>query len=66
VSRRCFVRTPPGRRRDPLPHHRRPAIPGPGGDPTEIEKAKSAFKSVLIGYALAPILLAVVKGWIGG
>jgi len=40
-----------------------------GGDPTEIEKAKSAFKSALIGYALAvlaPILLAVVKGWIGG
>ena len=40
-----------------------------GGDPTEIEKAKSAFKSALIGYALAvlaPILLAVVQGWIGG
>jgi hypothetical protein len=40
-----------------------------GGDPTEIEKAKSAFKSALLGYALAvlaPILLNVVKGWIGG
>ena len=40
-----------------------------GGDPTEVEKAKSAFKSALIGYALAvlaPILLNVVKGWIGG
>lgn len=40
-----------------------------GGDPTEVEKAKSAFKSALIGYALAvlaPILLAVVQGWIGG
>ena len=40
-----------------------------GGDPMEIEKAKSAFKSALIGYALAvlaPILLAVVQGWIGG
>jgi hypothetical protein len=40
-----------------------------GGDPTEIEKAKSAFKSALIGYALAilaPIMLAVVQGWIGG
>jgi hypothetical protein len=40
-----------------------------GGDPTEVEKAKSALKSALIGYALAvlaPILLAVVKGWIGG
>lgn len=40
-----------------------------GGDPTEVEKAKSAFKSALIGYALAvlaPVLLTVVKGWIGG
>jgi hypothetical protein len=40
-----------------------------GGDPMEIEKAKSAFKSALIGYALAvlaPILIAVVQGWIGG
>lgn len=40
-----------------------------GGDPTEVEKAKSAFKSALIGYALAvlaPVLLTVVQGWIGG
>jgi beta-lactamase regulating signal transducer with metallopeptidase domain len=40
-----------------------------GGDPIEVEKAKSALKSALIGYALAvlgPILLGVVKGWIGG
>jgi hypothetical protein len=40
-----------------------------GGDPTEIEKSNSAFKNALIGYALAilaPILLNVVKGWIGG
>jgi len=40
-----------------------------GGDPTEIEKANSAFKNALIGYALAilaPILLAIVQGWIGG
>jgi len=40
-----------------------------GGDPTEIEKAKSALKSALLGYALAvlaPILLNIVKGWIGG
>jgi hypothetical protein len=40
-----------------------------GGDPTEVEKAKSALKSALIGYALAilaPVLLAIVKGWIGG
>jgi hypothetical protein len=39
-----------------------------GGDPSEVEKAKSALKSALIGYALAilaPVLLAVVKGWIG-
>jgi hypothetical protein len=40
-----------------------------GGDPAEIEKANSAFKNALIGYALAilaPILLAIVRGWIGG
>lgn len=40
-----------------------------GGDPTEIEKAKGALKSALLGYALAilaPILLNIVKGWIGG
>ena len=40
-----------------------------GGDPTEVEKAKSALKSALVGYALAvlaPVLLNVVKGWIGG
>jgi hypothetical protein len=40
-----------------------------GGDPAEVEKAKSALKSALTGYALAvlaPVLLAVVKGWIGG
>ncbi|GGL12568.1 pilin [Mangrovihabitans endophyticus] len=40
-----------------------------GGDPGEVEKAKSALKSALIGYALAilaPVLLAVVRGWIGG
>ena len=40
-----------------------------GGDPTEVEKAKSAFKSALVGYALAilaPVLLKVVQGWIGG
>jgi len=40
-----------------------------GGDPTEVEKAKSALKSALVGYALAflaPVLLGVVQGWIGG
>ena len=40
-----------------------------GGDPGEIEKAKSTFKCALLGYALAilaPVLLTVVKDWIGG
>ncbi|WP_204292729.1 pilin [Micromonospora gifhornensis] len=40
-----------------------------GGDPTEIEKSNSALKNALLGYALAvlaPILLAVVRSWIGG
>jgi hypothetical protein len=40
-----------------------------GGDPTEIEKSNSAFKNALLGYALAvlaPILLGIVQGWIGG
>jgi hypothetical protein len=40
-----------------------------GGDPAEVEKAKGSFKSALVGYALAvlaPILLSVVQGWIGG
>ena len=40
-----------------------------GGDPTSVEKAKSAFKNAAIGYAgavMAPILLAIVRGWIGG
>jgi hypothetical protein len=39
-----------------------------GGDPSEVDKAKSALKSALLGYALAvlaPILLGVVQGWIG-
>jgi len=40
-----------------------------GGDPGEVEKSNSAFRNALLGYALAilaPILLNVVKGWIGG
>lgn len=40
-----------------------------GGDPTSVEKAKSAFKNAGIGYAgavMSPILLAIVRGWIGG
>jgi len=35
-----------------------------GGDPTEVEKAKSAFKSAGIGYALAflaPVLLTMLQ-----
>jgi len=35
-----------------------------GGDPAEVEKAKSALKSALIGYALAvlaPILLTALQ-----
>jgi hypothetical protein len=38
-----------------------------GGDPTSVEKAKSAFKNACIGYAgavMAPVLLAIVKSWI--
>ena len=40
-----------------------------GGDPTSVEKAKSAFKCAAIGYAgalMTPVLLAIVRGWIGG
>ena len=36
-----------------------------GGNPTQIEKAKTAFRSALAGYALAalaPILVGVLKG----
>jgi hypothetical protein len=39
-----------------------------GGDPMQIEKAKSALRSALIGYALAllsPVLLGIIKGWLG-
>ena len=35
-----------------------------GGDPTEVDKAKSAFKSAAIGYALAflaPVLLGMLQ-----
>jgi succinate dehydrogenase/fumarate reductase cytochrome b subunit len=40
-----------------------------GGDPGEIEKAKSAFKSAAVGYAiavLAPILMTALKSIVGG
>jgi hypothetical protein len=39
-----------------------------GGDPGEVEKAKGSFKSAGIGYALAalaPIVVAILKGILG-
>lgn len=39
------------------------------GDPTQIDKAKAAFRNALIGYAmavLAPIFLQAVQGIVGG
>ncbi len=39
-----------------------------GGDPSEVERAKSALKSAAIGYALAllaPVLLDVLRGILG-
>ncbi|MFF4257919.1 pilin [Streptomyces sp. NPDC001663] len=39
-----------------------------GGDPGEVEKAKSAFKSAGWGYglaALAPLVVAILKGIVG-
>jgi Type IV secretion system pilin len=40
-----------------------------GGDPAQVEKSNTQFKNALIGYALAvlaPVLLEVVKGVVGG
>ena len=40
-----------------------------GGDPAEVEKAKTALKSAGIGYALAilaPVIVAVLKSLVGG
>jgi hypothetical protein len=40
-----------------------------GGDPAQVDKAKGALKNALVGYGLAvlaPILLAVVQGIVGG
>lgn len=40
-----------------------------GGDPTQVDKAKGALKNALIGYGLAvlaPVLLQVVRGIVGG
>lgn len=40
-----------------------------GGDPGEVERAKLAIKGALFGYALAllaPVLLTVLRGIVGG
>ena len=40
-----------------------------GGDPAQLDKAKAALRNALVGYGvavLAPVLLAVVKGIVGG
>ncbi|OKI45709.1 pilin [Micromonospora sp. CB01531] len=40
-----------------------------GGDPAQVDKAKGALKNALIGYGLAvlaPVLLQVVRGIVGG
>jgi hypothetical protein len=39
-----------------------------GGDPGQVEKAKAAFRSALVGYALAalaPVLVAALKSIVG-
>lgn len=40
-----------------------------GGDPSQVEKAKVALRSAAVGYglaALAPMLVGVLKGIVGG
>jgi hypothetical protein len=40
-----------------------------GGNPGEVEKAKSAFKSAAIGYCLAilaPVVITILKSNVGG
>jgi hypothetical protein len=40
-----------------------------GGDPAQVEQAKANFRSALIGYALAvlaPVILQVLRGIVGG
>ena len=40
-----------------------------GGDPAEVERAKSALKSAAVGYALAvlaPVLLQILRSIVGG
>jgi hypothetical protein len=39
------------------------------GDPAEVEKAKTALKSAAIGYGLAilaPVIVTILKGLVGG
>ncbi len=39
------------------------------GDPAEVEKAKTAFRSAAIGYGLAilaPVIVTILKGLVGG
>ena len=40
-----------------------------GGDPAEVEKAKTALRSAAIGYGLAilaPVIVTVLKSLVGG
>jgi hypothetical protein len=40
-----------------------------GGDPAQVDRAKGALKNALVGYGLAvlaPVLLQIVKGIVGG
>ncbi|MET7968782.1 pilin [Micromonospora sp. NPDC005305] len=40
-----------------------------GGDPAQVDKAKGALKNALVGYGLAvlaPVLLDIVQGIVGG
>ena len=40
-----------------------------GGDPGEVERAKLTLRSAMVGYALAllaPVVLSVLKGIVGG
>ncbi|MFI7208493.1 pilin [Micromonospora aurantiaca (nom. illeg.)] len=40
-----------------------------GGDPAQVDRAKGALKNALIGYGLAvlaPVLLQIVRGIVGG
>ncbi|HEX8632161.1 MAG TPA: pilin [Catenuloplanes sp.] len=40
-----------------------------GGEPAQVDKAKGALKNALVGYGLAvlaPVLLQVVRGIVGG